>query len=126
MQTSLTLIKLGGSIITDKSQSDTLRPEILADLISQIAAARLRSPNEQFLIAHGQGSFAHFPAHKYETKRGLINDQSLYGMALVLDSVGSLNRLVIHECVGQQLPAVSWLSAQSIITENGGRPSQSW
>jgi len=126
MKKPLTLIKLGGSIITDKSRPDTLKPEILADLIGQIAAARLKNPTEQFLLAHGQGSFAHFPAHKYETKRGLINDQSLYGMALVLDSVGSLNRLVIHECVTQGLPAVSWMSAQGVITQAGGQPSQSW
>ena len=47
-------------------------------------------------------------------------------MALVLDSVGSLNRRVIHECVSQQLPAVSWMSAQGVITQAGGHPDQSW
>lgn len=126
MSKSLTLIKLGGSIITDKTRPDTLRPEILADLIGQIVAAKRINPAEQFLLAHGQGSFAHFPAHKYETKRGLINSDSLYGLALVLDAVGSLNRLVIHECVKQSLPAVSWMSAQGVITQAGGQPSQSW
>ena len=57
----VTLLKLGGSLITDKNQNATLRPDVLARLASEIYAALEQKP-QPLLIGHGSGSFGHFEA----------------------------------------------------------------
>jgi isopentenyl phosphate kinase len=119
----LTLLKLGGSIITDKAVQNTVRFEVLTDLIQQIEQAKkfwsqqADTADQQLIVAHGQGSFAHFPAAQYETTQGLIHTDSVYGMAQVLAAVGALNKIVVDACLAEQLSAVPWLSAQAIITK---------
>ncbi len=126
---TLTLVKLGGSIITDKTTQNAVRPEVIQDLLEQIAAAReawqVASAGRQLILAHGQGSFAHFPAKQYEITQGFIRPDSRYGMAVVLAAVAELNHLVIQAGLKLQLPVVPWFSAQSVITENNAA-AQSW
>jgi isopentenyl phosphate kinase len=114
----LTLLKLGGSIITDKDIPMSLREDVLADLVRQIADARnyLAKNQEQLIIGHGQGSFAHMPAAQYKTMGGFINEESVLGMAIVQDSAAQLNRLVVHACIRHELPAVTFAPSNTLIT----------
>jgi isopentenyl phosphate kinase len=118
-QNPLTLLKLGGSIITDKDIPMSVREDVLADLVRQITEARphLDQTHEQLIIGHGQGSFAHMPAAQYKTMGGFINDESLLGMAIVQDSAAQLNRLVVHACIRQELPAVTFAPSNTFITK---------
>lgn len=59
----LLLIKLGGSLITDKSRDYTARPQIISRLAREIKFAR-KTFDSDIIIAHGSGSFAHTPAAK--------------------------------------------------------------
>lgn len=113
----LTLIKLGGSIITEKSQPETLRPSVLQRLVSEVAAAQ-KETGELFIIGHGQGSFAHVPAKKYQTKQGFINSESKLGMGLTQDSALRCNRHVVDAFLSQNLPAVSYLLSSALVTKN--------
>ena len=89
---NLILIKLGGSVITDKKKDFTVREENILRLAREVKAA-LGTGNNKIIIGHGAGSFAHVPAHKYQTKEGLINEiqskdykDSLYGMSVTEDA----------------------------------------
>mgnify|MGYP003972865685 FL=1 len=68
---NLIFLKLGGSLITDKMQPRTLRPETLKALTAQLATVRAHDPNLLLLLGHGSGSFGHVPAKKYKTREGL-------------------------------------------------------
>lgn len=118
---ALTLVKLGGSSITDKTTQNTARPEVIEDLLAQIAQARAvwqaARTGQQLILAHGQGSFAHFPAKQYEITQGFIRPDSTYGMAVVLAAVADLNHRVIEAGLKLQLPVVPWFAAQSVITQ---------
>ncbi len=116
-QPRIHLIKLGGSVITDKDIPMSVRTSVLKRLASEIAQAKQKMPaSELFLIGHGQGSFAHLPATKYQTMKGFINEESVLGMAIVQDNAAQLNRLVVHELIRQQLPAVSFYASNSLVT----------
>jgi isopentenyl phosphate kinase len=117
MKKNLTLIKLGGSIITDKEIPMSLRGSILKRLVGEIASARQEKPDQLLIIGHGQGSFAHVPASQYKTMAGFINDESVLGMAIVQDSAASLNRLVVHEFLKHELAAVSFYASNTIVTK---------
>lgn len=117
MNKNITLIKLGGSIITDKEIPMSLRGAVLKRLVGEIASAKQEKPDQLLIVGHGQGSFAHVPASKYKTMAGFINEESVLGMAIVQDSAASLNRLVVHEFLKHELPAVSFYASNTIVTK---------
>ncbi len=71
----LVVVKLGGSLITDKRTDSTLRPEVLARLCREIAAGR-EQLEESLMVTHGSGSFGHVAArrHEYELRSGSSKD----------------------------------------------------
>ncbi|QQG41575.1 MAG: isopentenyl phosphate kinase family protein [Candidatus Woesebacteria bacterium] len=112
----LILIKLGGSVITDKSMEFTVRPENIKRLGGEIKAA-LKVFSGAIVIGHGAGSFAHTPAKKYQTKKGLINSKSLMGMSIVEDAARQLNAIVIKEFIKENLPVFPFSPASFIISD---------
>lgn len=61
MAVALQVVKLGGSLLTDKSTRERLRPGVLKRLVSEIRSARERGA-DPLMLAHGSGSFGHFAA----------------------------------------------------------------
>lgn len=116
MAQNVTLLKLGGSIITNKEVPMHVREDVLTRLVSEIAKARVKTGN-LYVIGHGQGSFAHAPALRYKTMDGFISDESPIGMAITQDSAAQLNRIVVGECLAQELPAVSLYCSNSVVSK---------
>ena len=113
---SLTLIKLGGSIITNKEVPMMVRDDVLTRLVREIGKAKTKI-SDRLIIGHGQGSFAHSPALRYKTMDGFIHKESAIGMAITQDSAAQLNRIVVKEFLSEQMPAVSFLFSNSMVTE---------
>ena len=60
------LLKLGGSVITDKTQPFTARTDVIERLAREIKnALDERGDDLQLIIGHGAGSFGHPLAEKY-------------------------------------------------------------
>ena len=116
----LILIKLGGSIITNKEIQEQIRWQTLRRLIREIAASRALRTDVQFVVVHGQGSFAHFPAKKYGVMGGFPfgDEKGREGMAIVLDTANRLNRIIVAECLKAGLPAVSYLASNTVVTHS--------
>lgn len=109
------LIKFGGSLITDKTVEKSYHAKILQELAASVRAIREADPQRAIIIGHGQGSFAHFPAKKYRLNEGLVAEDSTYGLAVTLDVVAQLNRIVVDALLREELPAAS-LSPSQILT----------
>jgi isopentenyl phosphate kinase len=56
----LSFLKLGGSLITDKTRPYTVRLDKLKALMAEIASALAGSRDLRLLLGHGSGSFGHF------------------------------------------------------------------
>ena len=63
---SISLLKLGGSLLTDKNQPYSLRKDILRSSVRQIIDA-----DEKLILIHGGGSFGHPIAKTYRLTEGL-------------------------------------------------------
>jgi isopentenyl phosphate kinase len=113
---NLILIKLGGSIITDKKKDFTVREANILRLGKEIKSA-IKTGKCKVIIGHGAGSFAHVPAKKYKTKEGLINRNSLYGMAVTEDAARKLNAIVIKNFLEIGLPVFSFSPASFLISD---------
>lgn len=114
----LILIKLGGSLITDKNKPYTANFDVIENLAEEIREI-LKIGKNDLVIGHGGGSFPHVPAKLYQTQKGFMNDESAYGMALVQDSAAQLNRILVKKFLEAKIRAFSINPSSSLITENG-------
>lgn len=116
----LILIKLGGSVITDKSKPFTARIDVIKRLVGEIKQAG-KVYRGKILIGHGSGSFGHTVAARYKTQEGIINRDSIKGFSLTADAAIKINRIIVGECLNQDLPVVSF-SPLSFIYSKDGKP----
>jgi len=115
MSKSVTLIKLGGAVITDKEKPMSLRQDVLTRLVAEIAKAHKEHPEELLIVGHGSGSFGHHPAAQFHTMDGFVNDKSRIGMAIVQDVAAQLNRIVVKEFLKLEIPAVSVAPSNTVL-----------
>ena len=81
------VLKIGGSILTDKTRDAAARPLEITRVAEEIAS----SPADLVLV-HGAGSFGHIPARRYS----LPENFSPAGLLMTHQSVVRLNDLVVE------------------------------
>ncbi len=111
-------VKLGGSVITDKSTPYAERPDVIARLAKEIHHAHEQT-EMKLLVGHGGGSYPHTPASRYRTHLGLIDDNSRLGVALVQDAAARLNRIVVQSLLKEGEKAVSVQPSCAALSKNG-------
>ncbi|MGZ5502292.1 MAG: isopentenyl phosphate kinase [Halobacteriota archaeon] len=105
------LLKIGGSVLTDKARASTVRKDFVRMVAQQIANAK----RDDLVLVHGAGSFGHPQAAAYLSKGRSISDAWKTHRA-----VSSLNTLFINELHSQSVPALPIHPLDS-ITLDGGR-----
>ncbi len=115
----LVFLKLGGSLITDKTKPFTYREEQIRNIAKNVKRALDEYQEMKILIGHGSGSFAHYPAKKYQVKEGIINESSWRGYAETRAAASRLNQIVTEIFLDEGLNAVSLQPSSSAIAENG-------
>ena len=85
----LTIIKLGGSVITDKNKKGLLRKSVLKRLAGEIATAKNKK-KFKLIIVHGAGSFGHPIAKQYRLNEGFLNNKSIEGFVKTKQSLNLL------------------------------------
>ena len=103
----ITFLKLGGSLITDKTRPYTPRLKMLDNLAAQIAKVMQENPEIQLILGHGSGSFGHEAASKFSTRLGVSGPEKWKGFAEVWYQASTLNRLVVESLRKVNLPAVT-------------------
>jgi isopentenyl phosphate kinase len=119
MSRKLVFLKLGGSLITDKSQAHTARLDVLDRLAKEIAAARMNDRDLQIVLGHGSGSFGHYPASKYHTRQGVKTAEEWAGFVEVWRDAADLNHLVLEALAKANLPALAFPPSAMLIARNG-------
>ena len=109
------VLKIGGSVITDKNGALAARTEVINRLAEEIAKANAKN----LIIVHGGGSFGHPTAQKYGIKEGLKDDAQKVGFAETHHVMTVLNGLVMDALVWHEVPAVSITPSSCMLTENG-------
>jgi isopentenyl phosphate kinase len=129
----LVFLKLGGSLITDKTQPYTPQLDVMKDLALQIRTALQTQPELHIVLGHGAGSFGHVPASEYKTRDGLppratplahrerdANEENYWkGFAEVWYQASSLNRFLMKALHNTGLSTVALPPSASVIASNG-------
>lgn len=115
----VTLLKLGGSLITDKSKPYTERAEIIKVLVRQIREALEENNRLRLIIGNGAGSYAHYPAKLYEVSNGITRESQKMGFCMVQDGAARLNRIIVSALLREGVRAISISPSSLCITRNG-------
>ncbi|MEM7820296.1 MAG: isopentenyl phosphate kinase, partial [Candidatus Aenigmatarchaeota archaeon] len=116
---NLLIVKLGGSILTDKTKPFTADMDTINRLAAEIHAARMANKNLKILLGHGGGSFPHVPAKEYRVKDGIISEKSIKGISLVQDAASQLNRIVVRALIDAGENAISVQPSAAAFMKDG-------
>jgi isopentenyl phosphate kinase len=117
--TSLTFLKLGGSLITDKRAAGYFHAETTRQAADEIAAVYHAQQNCRLLIGHGSGSFGHVAAQQYGTANGVYTGANWRGFAEVATAARALNALVMSTLHGAGLPVFGVQPSASALAHDG-------
>jgi isopentenyl phosphate kinase len=129
----LVFLKLGGSLITDKTQPYTPRLDVIEDVALQISTALQNQPNLRLILGHGSGSFGHVAASEYHTRDGFIprpsplmhrgrdttEENYWKGFSEVWYQASELNRFVMKALHKTNVLAVAFAPSANIIASDG-------
>jgi len=115
----LVFVKLGGSVITDKTRAETARPDVIARLAAEVAHALAAGTGLQLVLGHGSGSFGHVPARRYGTRRGVQGREGWRGFAEVAAVAARLDRLVADSFLAAGVPVWSLQPSASAHCRGG-------
>lgn len=108
------LIKLGGSVITDKSQYKKFNKEQTARLCREIAES-----GRSVMIVHGAGSYGHVLAKRYAIQNGLVDFAQVSPAAMVHHDAMELGLLVTSELMAVGIPAASLSPGSCFVMDEG-------
>lgn len=115
----LILLKLGGSLITDKTRPYSPRLDVLKRLAVEIAEARCAAPGLSLVLGHGSGSFGHTAAKKHGTRQGVHSPQGWDGFSEVWWQASQLNRYVMQSLREAGIPALALAPVSGVIAREG-------
>ncbi|MBT8171740.1 isopentenyl phosphate kinase family protein [Candidatus Bathyarchaeota archaeon] len=115
MKDTITVLKLGGSVITDKKKLST--PNIKA--IKRLAKEISQSGVSPLILVHGGGSFGHPIAKKYKINEGYNDPSQLMGFSKTQREMKKLNFLVMDSLMNYNINAVAVHPSSCFLTKSG-------
>ncbi len=104
------LLKIGGSVITDKAREATIKEANMSLVAQQIADAKV----SKLILVHGAGSFGHPQARKY-----LSNGFSAQGIWKTHEAVCLLNTTFVNELQSRRVPALPIHPLDHVVVDRG-------
>lgn len=118
-KTDLCFVKLGGSLVTDKTRAYTPQRKVIARLAAEVRAGLDGEPRLPLLLAHGSGSFGHRAAEPYGTREGVVTPSDWQGFAHVAAAAARLNRIITDTFLDAGVHVLSLQPSASARCRNG-------
>jgi isopentenyl phosphate kinase len=117
LKNNIIILKLGGSLITDKEKPLSLNKNIIKSSINQIVRSE-----KKIILVHGGGSFGHPSAKKYCLRNGKSDriKSQVFGIAETHNNMIKLNSYVIECFLDKNISALA-IQPSSIIKKNNSQ-----
>jgi len=132
MKKDLTVIKLGGSLLTDKSKPYEARKPIIESTVKELKACMDEGLIESLVVVHGVGSFGHPPVLEHKLHMGYKGPEQLLPLSKTQRVVNEFRYMLTEEFQKVGLP-VNLLHPSSMvvaekmrITEASFEPLKGW
>ena len=110
-----TVLKLGGSVITDKKKPLTPDLQAIERLADEISQAKVSS----LILVHGGGSFGHPVAERHDIAGGYVDPSQILGFSQTHLAMTLLNSWVMEALISHNIPAVEVHPSSCAITKAG-------
>lgn len=115
---NLIILKIGGSVITDKfSKKPKINFKNLKRISKEIASA-YKSKKFSLILIHGAGSFGHLIVKKTKIDKGIKNKKQLKAFAETQRLQNELNSIVTKCLINENLPAIPFQPSSSAIMKS--------
>jgi isopentenyl phosphate kinase len=118
--TKTLVLKLGGSLITDKSREYCARSGIIRAASAEVRECRDAGLFDRLVIVHGVGSYGHPPVIQHKLHKGFVDKGQLLPISLTQSKVNELRAMVSASLQAEGVP-VNYLHASSIAVSAKGR-----
>ena len=116
---SMFLLKIGGSIITDKSKYKKPNTQLISN-IAEVLGRNWGLIKGKLILIHGAGSFGHLPVKKYNIENGIKNEVDKLGFADTHQSCAELSGILTSKLIERGIPTIS-IPPAALIKTNKGR-----
>ena len=114
----LCILKLGGSVITEKKAGKfKAKAARLKGIAKEIAKARAKGGFD-LVIVHGAGPFGHKMVVDYGIANGVKTKRQIEGVAATHDSMETLDKAVVGALLAEKIPAITLQPSAMILQEN--------
>ena len=110
------IVKLGGSIISDKTTPFSFNEGVVRHIADEIAAVY---PRQKFVLVHGGGSYGHPLARKYGIREGLGKRDRSMGFTRTHQAMLELNHKIVSVLLEKELPAFPVAPSSLFILRDG-------
>jgi len=109
-----TIIKLGGSVITDKRREFFAKVDMIERISREIAKIK-----SSLILIHGAGSFGHPIVKKYCLHLGYRNKRQLEALSETKSSLIDLDRILIGLLRKYRVPVVPFMASSFMLASRG-------
>ena len=117
----ITLVKLGGSLITDKTTPETPRRAVIQRLVGELADVWEQHAG-RLVLGHGSGSFGHVAADRHEVHGGYRGAEQRPGISRTQRQAARLHHMVLDALIDGGLPPFS-VAPSSAMVASGQEPA---
>jgi isopentenyl phosphate kinase len=110
-------IKLGGSLITDKTKPLHAKPQAIQQIAEELADCYRSFPDLCWFIGNGAGSYGHYTVQQTGWQKHTDNP---YKTALVRQSTAHLNVLLLDALIAAGLPVIALPPAAMMVDSPNG------
>lgn len=115
----LIILKVGGSVITDKfSKVPKVNQENLKRISREIASTYLKE-RMPLIFVHGVGSYGHVIVNKTGIDKGIKNEEQLKAFAETQRLQNELNCIVTKQLIEDKIPAIPCQASMSAVMDSG-------
>lgn len=117
MTQELTLIKLGGSLLTDKTKPYTYRETVLQSVCKEIGECLTEGLIQNLILLHGVGSYGHPPVLEHKLHKGFLGPDQLLPLSKTQESVATLRHIIVKELQNAGIPVCLMYPSSMVISE---------
>ncbi len=115
MAQELTILKLGGSLLTDKTKPYTYREEVLKSVAREIRECLDEGLIQSLILIHGVGSYGHPPVLEHKLHKGFLGPEQLMPLSRTQREVADFRHIIWDELQKAEIP-VCLMFSSSMIT----------
>ncbi len=119
MARPIVLLKLGGSLITDKSRTGAARHAVIRRLARELAVAAANPRGPRLLVGHGSGSYGHAAAADGGLTRNADATRRLNGVSHTQRRAADLHRIVVAALADAGARPFSFAPSSFLYAVNG-------